>query len=554
MSKITKNIIAITILVLGTTAVTNAQVTSQKIGTNPTVKDPSAVLEVEHASKGILFPRVLLSSTTVAAPVTAPANGLTVFNTATAGDVTPGYYYWSTAATRWVRMSSSLDYQEPFQVATTTNKATLNTQSIYQNGNIGIDPSVANIFSTTSPIAPLDVRGAVRGGTGHLGTVGTNSVAFGEGHTVTTANSGIFGGWTSSIIASVHSGILAGADNSINGSYSGNSVIVGGNSNRVIGTGPGTGVGNGVIVGGTSNILLDGAATILGGNRNTIAEGGRAGFIAGGVENIVSGQGSSILNGTENTASGWFAVVSGVHNTSASQSEFVAGQYNAITTATPNAFLANDPLFQVGNGNFTTSNNALTILKSGKTAIGLVGTEAAAKPTELLDLGGAATAGNGGLKIRNINSAAYTGTSADKIVVADATGVLKTVASVTATPKFFYAPSVVLPTVNASLPSHITYDAGTETFTVNLYSIYSNQYGMTGDVAGATRTAIKSPTATTLPVTAVAALEYFVTYFDNTVFDPNSITLSDAGVLTYKILPAGVVSEKTYMNIVFKVK
>lgn len=142
--------------------------------------------------------------------------------------------------------------------------------------------------------------------------------------------------------------------------------------------------------------------------------------------------------------------------------------------------------------------------------------------------------------------------STDRLVVADANGVLKTTNA--AAPKEFYAPSIVLPTTSTNLQPGVTYDMATETFTVNLHDIYSNQFGMAGDVAGATRTAIKSPTATTLTTHAANALEYFVTYFDNTVFDPTTITLSDAGVMTYKVLPSSTVTEKTYMNIVFKVK
>ncbi|RYZ93019.1 MAG: hypothetical protein EOP47_29800 [Sphingobacteriaceae bacterium] len=123
-----------------------------------------------------------------------------------------------------------------------------------------------------------------------------------------------------------------------------------------------------------------------------------------------------------------------------------------------------------------------------------------------------------------------------------------------ANPRFFYAPSIVMPTANINLPANITYNVGTSIFTVDLYAIYNNQFSLTGNVAGSARSAIKSPTATSLPVQTVTSLEYFITYFDNTVFDPSSITLSDAGILTYKILPAAVVSEKTFMNIVFKVK
>ena len=145
------------------------------------------------------------------------------------------------------------------------------------------------------------------------------------------------------------------------------------------------------------------------------------------------------------------------------------------------------------------------------------------------------------------------GVDSDKIIVSDSTtGVLKIVDAVT--PKFFYAPSIVLPTNSNNMPNNVSYDSATATFTVNLHAIYSMQFGMSGDVSGQTRSAIKSASATTLNVVNADKLEYFVTYFDNTVFDPLTITLSDSGVLTYKILPSANITEKTYMNIVFKIK
>ena len=143
------------------------------------------------------------------------------------------------------------------------------------------------------------------------------------------------------------------------------------------------------------------------------------------------------------------------------------------------------------------------------------------------------------------------GANTDKLVVVDATGVLKTVSTVTAAPRFFYAPSMVMPTVNANLPANVTYSGGV--FSVDIYAIYSNQFGMAGETAPL-KSAVKSPSATTLPVIAATGLEFFITYFDNTVFDPASIAVSDSGVLTYQILPTAVVTEKTYMNITFKVK
>ena len=120
----------------------NAQNKELKIGTNPTIKQPSAVLEVESANKGMLMPRVELDDVLDVTTIAAPANALTVFNTVTAGtapnDVTPGYYYWSTAESKWIRLLNQNDAVEPWQVEGTANKATNNTQNIYQMGNVGI--------------------------------------------------------------------------------------------------------------------------------------------------------------------------------------------------------------------------------------------------------------------------------------------------------------------------------------------------------------------------------------------------------------------------------
>ena len=67
----------------------------------------SAMLDVFSANKGLLIPRIALTSTTAAAPVTSPETSLLIYNTATAGDVTPGYYYWS--GSKWVRLVANAD-------------------------------------------------------------------------------------------------------------------------------------------------------------------------------------------------------------------------------------------------------------------------------------------------------------------------------------------------------------------------------------------------------------------------------------------------------------
>ena len=85
---------------------------AQNVGINATGAAPvsSAALDVDMANKGVLIPRVALTTTTAFAPVTGTATtSLLVYNTATAGtfptNVTPGYYYWNGSA--WVRVMNS---------------------------------------------------------------------------------------------------------------------------------------------------------------------------------------------------------------------------------------------------------------------------------------------------------------------------------------------------------------------------------------------------------------------------------------------------------------
>lgn len=69
------------------------------INTDGTSPDASAILDAKSTDKGILIPRVALTATNSASPISSPATGLMVYNTASAGtppnEVTPGFYYWN---------------------------------------------------------------------------------------------------------------------------------------------------------------------------------------------------------------------------------------------------------------------------------------------------------------------------------------------------------------------------------------------------------------------------------------------------------------------------
>ena len=367
---------------------------------------------------------------------TAPQTGaivyineaLTAANTTakTVNVTTLGYFYFDGSI--WQKMTGGgAAGTNPWNVESTTTSATLNNQNIYQNGNVGVGN-----FSSANPIAKLDVRGAVRGGQPHAdelnGTslIGVNSNALGLENKASGISSSAIG-WRN--VASGDRSQAIGNFNIASGEYS-------------FAAGPQSSEASGYIstaigffakasgYGSTAIGLQPEASNIYGVaiGLNAKSTGIYALALSSGSATASGSQ--SVAIGSNSTASGDFTTAMGRQTTASSLNETVIGTRNAIVTGTAGSPVPADPLFQVGNGvldPIPTFNNALTILKNAHTAIGVNGAEDTAKPTELLDLGGTATQGNGGLRIRNINSSAYTGTATDRVVVANPSGVLKTV-------------------------------------------------------------------------------------------------------------------------------
>ncbi len=79
-------------------------------GIGTATPNASAKLDVYATDKGFLPPRVALTATNAAGPITSPATGLLVYNTATTGtspnNVIPGFYYWNGSA--WIQIAGGL--------------------------------------------------------------------------------------------------------------------------------------------------------------------------------------------------------------------------------------------------------------------------------------------------------------------------------------------------------------------------------------------------------------------------------------------------------------
>lgn len=112
-------------------------VSKAQTGIGTTTPDASAKLEVSSTNKGFLPPRVALTSTNSASPITSPANGLMVFNTATSGvspsNVLPGYYYWDAIGQQWVSLSTTVGNVMNQAIYRSTANTSTNTSITWAN-------------------------------------------------------------------------------------------------------------------------------------------------------------------------------------------------------------------------------------------------------------------------------------------------------------------------------------------------------------------------------------------------------------------------------------
>lgn len=146
-----------------------------------------------------------------------------------------------------------------------------------------------------------------------------------------------------------------------------------------------------------------------------------------------------------------------------------------------------------------------------------------------------------------------TGTAADNMVVADpTTGVLKQVKQ---SPRFFYMPAVVFDTSNSGTYTRDLYQEYKKQFEgTNVYitgennnnPVGANPIQYTGGLIGSAGAPAQ------ITVYTSGELYYYVTYFDEDVFEKADFVITVDGKLTYTVkADATAVS---YMNIVFVIK
>jgi hypothetical protein len=273
---------------------------------------------------------------------------------------------------------------------------------IKNNGFTGIN--------TATPIARLDVRGAIRGGIPHadeisgVSAIGLNSIAVGQNNMASGSNTAIIGG--SGNTNSATSAVILGSTNTAIASTAGNAAILSSNTSQINGTsqqavilgGANNTIANSpysIILSGSQNLIdaASGRSIILSGTKNTIT-GGANGSVAGGSQSISSGFNSfafgqnttasgyaslafgnetkstaisSFAIGYQSTASGNYSFVTGRGTTAGTYAETVIGMNNEITTGDAASWQLADPTFQIGIGASPSApKNAVTVYKNGK--------------------------------------------------------------------------------------------------------------------------------------------------------------------------------------------
>ncbi|MFD0964580.1 hypothetical protein [Pseudofulvibacter geojedonensis] len=96
-----------------------------QVGIGTTTPNNDAALDISSLNRGLLLPRVPLTSTTNSTPMNNHVMGMVVYNTNNSQDLTPGVYY--NDGTKWVR-SSPIYYRNHF---TQTTSLTIPSNTTY---------------------------------------------------------------------------------------------------------------------------------------------------------------------------------------------------------------------------------------------------------------------------------------------------------------------------------------------------------------------------------------------------------------------------------------
>jgi len=136
-----------------------------QVGIGTTV--PAGALDVTSTTNGLLIPRVALTSTSTVLPVITGTTSELVYNTTNnlfTSDVSPGFYYLSTATGPWVRLGTATPVTEtdPQVSSVTTNRVPKWNGTTLVDGAI-LDTGTTVGINILTPAGALDITSATDG-------------------------------------------------------------------------------------------------------------------------------------------------------------------------------------------------------------------------------------------------------------------------------------------------------------------------------------------------------------------------------------------------------
>lgn len=265
---------------------------------------PEAALDIVSTNDGLLIPRVELASEASFSPLAiAPSNSELVFNTASIGTLTPGFYYWSTGLASWVRIGDAVTPPPP----------TPDPDSWLTEGNAIL---AGDFIGTTNDLDLVFRRGNLLSG-----RIGMENTFFGR--RAGASNSGVrntyFGSNAGALLnASASQGNVAIGFNALqsgSGRINSNSTAVGTQALE----NPGSNANNNTAIGYQSGLTTSGSNNVMIGNGS---------FVTSGFSSTAIGNGANSSNWTNSVALG-----NGATNTASNQIRLGNTAVNSVITS-----------------------------------------------------------------------------------------------------------------------------------------------------------------------------------------------------------------------------
>ena len=349
-----RNLLFINLFFVFTFVTINAQV-----GIGNTSPNSDALLEIGNATTttaGLLLPRVNLTGTANTNPLSAHIEGMVVFNKATTGDVTPGFYYNDGA--KWVRLGSA---------SSDDWRITGNTGTSAITNFIGTIDDVDFMFRRNNIEAgQIGVTNTSLGVNTLLNNAGTSNIAFGTdalktnssgvenvaiGTNALTANT--TAKWNTAVGFNALAANIDNADNTAMGAYALSKNTTGGLDNAAFGAhaleNNTTGLGNAAFGEHALYNNIDGSSNTAVGE-NSLEEN------TSGIGNVVIGEDAGTRNttGSGNVVIGQEALFSFPLGVSTGDNNVIIGRYAAQsnTSGRLNVIIGKDAMLSSTTSNF----------------------------------------------------------------------------------------------------------------------------------------------------------------------------------------------------------